>query len=323
MDVNPAVATARLSAQLLGLPALAACLATTSAAAPSQPAVDATLQLLHHALALLQCVPAGSWPRPANSPRSHYPFPEAGRWALGKSLPLPRTAGAHSSGGGGLSGDDCWALGEDNAWHTCGAGGGAARHGAADARQLLRRAWAEGDVLLALNVPPNWQGGSARGSARFAATRPGVLWPCHQVEAAAPAGRGGSAARSWATDGGDLYGRSLPSSGFGRAGGEQIVAGPFVAQDNTASIIAAAAHGRGGGAGATRQLPASFTLRRGTLLSDHATAGDVEAVFSRRAAVTTLQTWPAGHPLSVTDELLAAALDEQQDGLPAWLATEA
>jgi hypothetical protein len=69
-------------------------------------------------------------------------------------------------------------------------------------------------------------------------------------------------------------------------------------------------------------VPRSFTVRRGTLLSDAAACGDVEAVFEGRAAFSVVQTWPAGHPLSVRDELLLAALDEGPGGLPAWLQTE-
>jgi hypothetical protein len=57
------------------------------------------------------------------------------------------------------------------------------------------------------------------------------------------------------------------------------------------------------------------------MLSDAAACGDVEAEGGGgRAAVTVCQAWPAGHPLSVRDELLLAALDEAPgSGLPAWL----
>eukprot|EP00775_Hariotina_reticulata_P010303 gene10303-10462_t len=62
------------------------------------------------------------------------------------------------------------------------------------------------------------------------------------------------------------------------------------------------------------------STRPGVIWHCHqATAGDVEAVFSRRASVTTLQTWPTSHPLSLRDDVLAAALDEGPAGLPAWL----
>jgi hypothetical protein len=62
-----------------------------------------------------------------------------------------------------------------------------------------------------------------------------------------------------------------------------------------------------------------FTVHQGTVLSDAATSGDVEAVFSGLAAVSTLQTWPEGHPLSLRDELLVTALDEGEGGMPAWM----
>jgi hypothetical protein len=93
-----------------------------------------------------------------------------------------------------------------------------------------------------------------------------------------------------------------------------------VQQDNTDKVAASLRTAPREQQQQQQQVPGSFVIRRGTLLNDHATAGDVEAVFSSRAAVSTVQTWPVGHPLSVRDAVLAAALGEDADGLPAWLA---
>jgi hypothetical protein len=132
---------------------------------------------------------------------------------------------------------------------------------------------------------------------------------------------------SWRADTADLYGRSLPAGTYGAP----LSAGAFVSQDNTGAAVAArngterwrrasqpvAGHSAGG------SLPDAFTIRRGTTLSDDASCGDVDAVFEGRAAIGTLQAWAPGHPFSLRDELLAAALDECSQGLPQWLATAA
>jgi hypothetical protein len=438
MDTHPAVAVARQAA-LLGLPAVAACLATTTASAPMQPAVTATLQLLGKLLAVLQHSSSRRWDSSSSSsrgwstaasarnfPRAHFPFPEEGRWALGTQMPLPHSAAAaaaqNAGGGSSSSRDDnkydCWALGEDNSWlgesnssrtgvSKAQQAAGGSGHAAAQQRayQVLQGAFTDGDVLMCLNVPPTWREGSG-----FAATRPGVLWHCWQVEAhgqqqqqrqhrqvdtdgsssrskSGSSSSSSSSSRSWQVDSEDLFGRTLPSSSYG----SQVPAGRnFVGQDNTQKVAtegrfaawyssgvqfgtlqpkteqpsAQQQHGdpqdegygqlRGlgsfssnmqhrGGTGHshtittanssgiaesvvggrhsdwTQGVPSSFVVQRGTLLSDAAACGDVEAVFSGKAAVTMCQVWPAGHPLSVRDELLLAALDDGRGGWPAWL----
>lgn len=337
---------------------------------------------------------------PANYPRAHFPFPEAGRWALGKELPLPQSSSS-SSHGSAWQPADCWALAEDNSWagryssgkQAAADGTGSGSRSTAEAANILRRAFADGDILLCLNVPPNWQSPrTEQQPAVFASTRPGVLWHCYQVRAeglqaaaqqqpwsrhaavqgavvssqpqimaaaaappaaASPAGVsssreslsregtyvgrweaaglrlrssdrdhgckvGSSSPASWQSTAADLYGRSLPSTSFGAS--QSVVTGAFVSQDNTEKVISAARRvDHHGDHQALGQVPYSFVIQQGTLLSDHATAGDVEAVFSGRAAVGTLQTWPVGHPLSLRDDVLSAALCEDSSGLPAWL----
>jgi hypothetical protein len=131
-------------------------------------------------------------------------------------------------------------------------------------------------------------------------------------------------------DGQDLYGRTLPSTSYSSSGSTAAPAGSnFVGQDNTAKVASDISsrwgNSNSSSGGSSRPtpgqpvLPSSFKVQRGTLLNDAAACGDVEAVFGGKAAVTLCQTWPAGHPLSLRDELLLAALDEGQGGLPAWL----
>ncbi|KAI8469351.1 MAG: hypothetical protein J3K34DRAFT_459435 [Monoraphidium minutum] len=364
-----ALAPARAAA-LLGLPAVAACLASPSPGAPLGGALEAAALLAGAAAAALRR--AGAFPA-CNHPRAHYPLPTRGRWALGRELPLPSSAAAAGGGGGGgfepgaLAGQGCWALGEDGSWFGGGGGGGGggSKGGGgsgggiidrAEANRLLLSAFSEGDLLLLLNVPPTWApppaapAGAAgpQQRAAFASVRPGVLWPCHQVEAHYPSGGGDSSSgggggggkgeRSWEVDEADLWGRSLPRQGYaaGGAGGapaQRLVSGGFVSQDNTAAV---AARWRARGAGEPSEpaggaaggdaappplppLPEAFVISRGTLLSDEAACGDVEAVMGGRAAVAALQAWPAGHPFSLRDELMVHALEEGPGGMPLWL----
>ncbi len=206
-----------------------------------------------------------------------------GRWSLGREVAAPpavRAAAAASAGAGSFAAADCWALGDEGGiWSGAnglgaGAGPGEGATDEAASRQLLREAFAEGDLLLLVNCPPTWVGagdgsgaaggrGEGRGGPEpFAAVRPGVLWPCYQVEAVtAPvvgeegsltgdggAGAGGGQGTqrrvSWGVDESDLYGRSLPRQGFGDT---RDRAGAFVGQDNTASLVAAVGSRLGSG----------------------------------------------------------------------------
>jgi hypothetical protein len=215
--------------------------------------------------------------------------------------------------------------------------GGSASGDGAPARALLRDAFADGDVMLVLNVPPTWGSASSSGHKPFAAARPGVLWPCYQVERAPSTGCASPSSRaSWRSDRQDLWGRSLPSQAYGD---ERDAAGAFVGQDNTAALVrerqqwgdaspvsvsppsSAADGGSASWQAALSQLPDALVLRAGTMLCDAAVAGDVEAVMARRASVVALPTWPYSHPLSLKDELGAAALEEEGDGLPLWLSS--
>lgn len=58
----------------------------------------------------------GGWPQASNHPRAHYPFPQRGRWALGREVAWPDAAleqeEAAASRVREFSSADCWALGE-------------------------------------------------------------------------------------------------------------------------------------------------------------------------------------------------------------------
>ena len=69
------------------------------------------------------------------------------------------------------------------------------------------------------------------------------------------------------------------------------------------------------------RVPVSFTIGKGTVLMDGSVRGDVDAVFSGTASVTTAQTWPHSHAFSLMDRVMVEALREDSVyGLPAWLA---
>lgn len=171
---------------------------------------------------------------------------------------------------------------------------------------------------------PRWRSAAGGGS--------GSTSSCNGNEGqASDSGGAAGGERSWRVDEADLWGRSLPRQGYmgssssggtsAARGTQPLTAGAFVAQDSTA---AAAARQRGG-AGGSVAAPCgeveglTFVISRGALLSDDCACGDVDAVMRGAAAVAALQTWPAGHPFALRDELLVHALEEGRGGLPLWL----
>jgi hypothetical protein len=64
----------------------------------------------------------------------------------------------------------------------------------------------------------------------------------------------------------------------------------------------------------------------GVVVADDCAGGDVDAVFRKgggAAAVTTHQTWPAGHPFFMTQDAQLESLRScGETGLPLWLAEE-
>lgn len=112
-DLHPAVAAARQSA-VLGIPTVAACLASTSSQAPLEPAAEALGLLLEQLARVLQA--SRGWPRATNFPRAHFPFPTRGRWALGREVALPAGISTGGASMEELAAADCWALGEESSW---------------------------------------------------------------------------------------------------------------------------------------------------------------------------------------------------------------
>lgn len=66
-------------------------------------------------------------------------------------------------------------------------------------------------------------------------------------------------------------------------------------------------------------VPSSFVISEGTMLNDSATGGDLEAVFTGRASISALPTWPVGHPFALRDELMVLSLEDCENGLPLWM----
>lgn len=145
---------------------------------------------------------------------------------------------------------------------------------------------------------------------------------------AAPVDAREDLARRGATDR-DLWGRSLPSQALAAPSSSTLTTGSFVSQDQAASVTQRAQHGRegtyrresvGAASGPRGGQTMSFEVGRGRTLSDPVLAGDVDALFGGRISVSAAQTWPAGHPCSLTDAALAAGIAEDDEtGLPRWL----
>eukprot|EP00892_Ulva_mutabilis_P009457 jgi/Ulvmu1/6884/UM031_0090.1 len=318
-DRSAAVALTRQAAAI-GIPAVSCCLASLREAAPWEPMLDTLWELLPAVKLALQS--GGGYPTAVNFPRAHFPFPERGRCALGVEVPLhPSVSGAARSSGGGGSWalKDCWSLGEEvpRGQHST------VLTQPQDAQALLRAAFADADTFLNVSAPPRLPVNTQQ--PLFAATRCGVIWHRDEVAragAGAPVGSREDLARSGATSR-DLWGRSLPSHGLSGATSATLAAGDFVSQEQTSAVVQRRTNGGTGDRRAVAPAAAGvmrFEVGRGRTLSDPVLGGDVDALFEGRVAVTTAQTWPGGHPCSMTDAVLAAAIaEDEQSGLPAWL----
>jgi hypothetical protein len=84
-----------------------------------------------------------------------------------------------------------------------------------------------------------------------------------------------------------------------------------------AGAAAAGADGGNGGGGAA--LPIMYNNRHNVQTTHPVDGTDVGALHVGAASVSTLQTWPEGHPLGLRDALMSAALQQGGGGMPLWL----
>ena len=297
---------------------MAVCIPSSSPNLSLRPAQTALTDLLHRVLPLLSSTQGAVESQhlgPYNCPRAHFPFPVNGRWSALGSEQLPVDSGLQrrlsAEGSSEYATADCWSLGGMGIPSGSVPGGdmAGATAAAADAtpesrRHILRDAFLQADLFICVHVPPKF---SLDSHQPFSSTRPGVLWHQEQVEAAGAS----------TFEGSDVWGRSLPRQSLGDAqpSSEGAV---FVPQLNTAKVIDRT---RGGGwpqAGGAA-LPQAFVIGKGTSLMDNSPGGDVDAVFSGAASVTTMQTWPQAHALSLLDHVMVEALRQDGMGRPLWL----
>jgi hypothetical protein len=326
-DAGRAVRAAKSSA-VAGVPTVACLVPTTSADAPIAPAC-AALETMLTRMRERAILPLDA---PANCPRSHFPFPTRTRWAaLGTpQLPADDQLAAALAPREDFAAADCWSLGGHGAvprgWGSnprasdAGDARSESREAPAELRATLRDAFRDADAFVTLHVPPRWE--PSRG---FAAARPGVLWRQQRVEAR------GTARETTRTNGGDLWGRTLPAQTLADERASERDA-RFVSQLATDRLVASRDGSRSVGVGVDRDAPvdpgsrptgaapSAFVVRGGTVVADDCEGGDVDAVMAGKAAVVFAQTWPQGHPFALLDAAAVEALrPERESGMPLWL----
>eukprot|EP00854_Cymbomonas_tetramitiformis_P017786 gene17786-21183_t len=309
-DMSATISAAK-RASVTGIPSIAVCIASTSVGLPLEPAQMALQAVLGAVGRTIQ--EGAELTTAANCPRAHFPFPLNGRWsALGTNqLPVDAEIQASlSAASADFAASDCWSLGE---MALTNGDASAPKSSPEDKRSILRRAFCDGDTFVCLHVPPRWS--LSHTPKPFTSTLPGVIW--HQQQVSARFERPGSSALNTdsSTAEKDLWGRSLPfqSSNQYQPTSEGAT---FVPQLNTDKVINST---RPCSTSESTSLPISFTIGTGTTLCDSSTRGDVDAVLSGKASLTTLQTWPHSHAFSLLDDLKVEALRESPRGLPLWL----
>ncbi|KAK3251856.1 hypothetical protein CYMTET_38818 [Cymbomonas tetramitiformis] len=274
-----ATISAAKRASVTGIPSIAVCIASTSVGLPLEPAQMALQAVLGAVGRTIQ--EGAELTTAANCPRAHFPFPLNGRWSALGTNQLPVDAEIQAS----LS-----AASADFAASDCWSLGemaltngdaSAPKSSPEDKRSILRRAFCDGDTFVCLHVPPRWS--LSHTPKPFTSTLPGVIW--HQQQSS------------------NQY---QPTS----------EGATFVPQLNTDKVINST---RPCSTSESTSLPISFTIGTGTTLCDSSTRGDVDAVLSGKASLTTLQTWPHSHAFSLLDDLKVEALRESPRGLPLWL----
>ncbi len=81
-------------------------------------------------------------------------------------------------------------------------------------------------------------------------------------------------------------------------------------------LVLAGGAGASNGGSSAAELPATFNNKHNVQTTQPAPGTDVGAVAAGAASVSTLQTWPEGHPLGLKDALMAAALRQDGSGMP-------
>ena len=332
-DGETASASARRggrAASVCGIPTVVATVPTTSRTAPIDDAIDATCDVVLHCLRALGAMTTDVGAR--NWPRAHFPFPSLGRWAsLGASRELAFRDDALAASvltppmadvGFGANAD-CWSLG--------GLGGVSHYADAADvdaisperARQVLRDAFADADIYVAVSVPPRRRG-------KFHACKPGVLWRQEAVRALRSSDDDASVSMTAAdANAKDTFGRSLPRQNLGDASATDVGA-RFVSQLATEKLVndrraKARMDDKDKDDVARRPhpsdaLPRAFVLTPGTIVADDSPRGDVDVVISGGVAVSIVNTWPHAHALSLVDAVVVESLREHPtSGVPLWL----
>ncbi|GIL43132.1 hypothetical protein Vafri_971 [Volvox africanus] len=274
------------TAGLYGVPSLASSSTSTDKCSTLDNAVGATLALTKAAMAALEGRPARNWPR------DHVVVGGIGRRHVAatceyESLP-------HN-----------WVM---------------------DVEQVLVDAFQDGDLFLNLNVPADWQ--PARGrvqttglglmfyrdsyvvsvperSSPAAATMAGRLQPALVGAVEMANGNGNS---NGGGNGGALSNGSVELAN-GNGNGKSNGNGNGTRSDVIQGIAEALAAG----------YPVMYNNAYDTRRTIQIDRSDVMALQAGHVSISTLQTWPEGHTLCLSDRVMSRALLSAHDGMPAWL----
>ncbi|KAG2495715.1 hypothetical protein HYH03_006315 [Edaphochlamys debaryana] len=296
------------TAGLYGVPAIASSSTSLDKASALENAVDATMAMVRLALGKLNGAPARNWPR------DHVNLVGPGRRHVGSSCSYEALP-------------DAWIL---------------------DTEQVLVDAFADGDVFLNLNVPQAWGQAGSRG--RIQTTGLGLMFYRDSYVVKVP-GKAPMAAQRQPTlvaaalaAAGRATASAAGSIGAGAISGATIdlmaLAAAQAAEAQTAPPAYGGNNGNGVGTGDAISLEPhhdviediskalslgqtvsynnAYDTRR-TVTVEHS---DVMALQQGDMSISTLQTWPEGHTLCLSDRVMARALLSGHDGRPAWLLSQ-
>ncbi|GIL99321.1 hypothetical protein Vretimale_4515 [Volvox reticuliferus] len=272
------------TAGLYGVPSLASSSTSTDKRSALDNAVGATLALTKMAMTALGKRPARNWPR------NHVVVGGIGRRHVASTCEyesLPHN----------------WVM---------------------DVEQVLVDAFQDGDVFLNLNVPADWQPATGR----VQTTGLGLMFYRDSYVVSVPGQSSPAAAM--------MEGRLQPAlvaavemtNGNGNGNGN---GGVF----STSSIELASGNGNGKGNGGSNGIrtdviqdiaealaaghPVIYNNAYDTRRTMQIDRSDVMALQAGHVSISTLQTWPEGHTLCLSDRVMSRALLSAHDGMPAWL----